>query len=309
MQIIDTLTVNTTTGATTYTTPVQRRQAIAFAAQVSWAGTGLTTAVTIWASSVKQPVLTTDADWVQQTGATITGPTLGTTGTATATLANAALTWYRLKLVTSAGSGIVTTYTELERQGLGRSSSLDAGGTINGDVTVNGTLTMASGKQLLLPEGSATAPSLAFTAEPSTGISRALTALTLSKAGATVMSSGASLITSAVAHTFNGVVTSNSNTVLNSAFRVAMETVKTVDYALANEDATVVANIPAGGTITLQAAPGTSQRCAFLNLSVNPLTIARNGKTINGVAADKTLAQYASCEMLYDGTGWYVIGN
>lgn len=49
---------------------------------------------------------------------------------------------------------------------------LTSGGTIGGDVTINGSLTMGSGGVVLLDNGSAGTPSLSFASDPDTGVYR-----------------------------------------------------------------------------------------------------------------------------------------
>jgi hypothetical protein len=83
--------------------------------QLDFSGTGLTTAVTIWASNHANPDVTTDTAWVD-ISADVNGiPTITTlTGTDVSMITIprpfSASLHYKVKLVTSAGTGTLNAY-------------------------------------------------------------------------------------------------------------------------------------------------------------------------------------------------------
>lgn len=114
MIVKDTTAVDGTT-TTGYTTPVSHRRRAGLSYQIDWTGTGLTATIKLYASNKREPVLTTDADWVEQTDVTITGPTTSASGQASANIGNANFRWYRLKYTRSAGSGTFVTHAETNK--------------------------------------------------------------------------------------------------------------------------------------------------------------------------------------------------
>jgi hypothetical protein len=62
-------------------------------------------------------------------------------------------------------------------------------------------------------------------------------------------------------------------------------------------------------TTNLPLAPSAERFFIIKNIGANTLTIGRNGKTIDGVAADLTLAQNEFRHLYYDGTGWQILGK
>ena len=105
------ITVDNSSNATKYSTPISQHGATGFSWHLLWTGSGVTTAVTIWASNKPKPSLADDTDWVQQTDITITGPTAQSSYKTSANVGNANFYWYRLKLVTSAGNAVVDNWS------------------------------------------------------------------------------------------------------------------------------------------------------------------------------------------------------
>lgn len=177
-----------------------------------------------------------------------------------------------------------------------------APGTIQGNVTVNGNLTMASGKQILIDDGTLAAPGLAIASVPSTGLYKNGTGFGLGATGTAAIATTSSVVELKRATTCESIMT------INSGLRVDSETVKTISYQVTSSDNLVVMN---GTTLTatLPATPGTSQRLTVKNIDAGNCTIARNGKTIDGGTSDITLATMEAADLHYDGTGWYRLNN
>lgn len=173
---------------------------------------------------------------------------------------------------------------------------LTNGGTIGGDVTINGHITVGSGKQIKLPNGSIGAPSLSWSSDLDSGLYRdSFGAQELVKDGAAVLSASAA----------GGSIATPAVVAVQGRFAVAAESTKTVSYTATDTDSLVIMNVTAAGTLTLPAAPGGNQMLWVKNVGGASLTIARNGKTIDEAAADLTLAIGAQALLTYDGIGWY----
>lgn len=87
-------------------------------------------------------------------------------------------------------------------------------------------------------------------------------------------------------------------------------TVRTANYTAANMDA-LIANTSGGSfTITLPVSPATGTTVVIADpgtWDVNPLTVARNGSTIEGVADDFVLnIKDIRVDLVYDGTTWQI---
>jgi hypothetical protein len=105
--------LDTTTNATRYSEPWRLSAGQCCSVHLEFAGgSGLTVVPTLWVSNKYEPSETDDADWVN-TGVSFTGITAGTSGKEALSIGNAGFKWYRLKLVTSAGSGKASTWVEL----------------------------------------------------------------------------------------------------------------------------------------------------------------------------------------------------
>lgn len=74
-----------------------------FGLHLEWTGTP-TGVLTFWMSDKEQPDLTSDADWVQDTGFAPTNPA-GSAGKMRDDVANANARWKRIKYVNASGSG------------------------------------------------------------------------------------------------------------------------------------------------------------------------------------------------------------
>lgn len=201
-----------------------------------------------------------------------------------------------------------------------KASGLDltSGGTITGNLVVTGTLgagattvttlapsgnlTMAATKQILADAGTTAAPGYAFSGAASTGFHA-------NGGNPVIARSAAAVVTCSSGNAnFTSNVTSSNDLVAARAVLLEPEAVKVVNYQVTNSDAIVIMN---GTTLTatLPATPATNQMLWVKNVDAGSCTIARNGKTIDGAAADITLLTLTSTLLVYNGTGWYRIGN
>lgn len=93
--------------------------------------------------------------------------------------------------------------------------------------------------------------------------------------------------------------------------RVVNTSTKSADYSLTNGDYFIIA--ASGGavrTMTLPASPVQGQLYWILRNGANNVVVARNGKNINGAAADFTITNdLYSVGFIYDGAGWLTIKN
>jgi hypothetical protein len=178
-------------------------------------------------------------------------------------------------------------------------STLLAGAVIRGG-TIAGTLMQTAG-QLLLRAGAVNDLPLAFVGATDDGVYH-------TGNNAAIASEGVNRLG----------VTSPLNVVpplaVNAGLRVDAESVKTGAYTVTGTDAVILTNSSAGGfTVTLPAAPATAQMVFIKDVGgnvggANTLTIGRNGKNIDGAAADITLpAAYAGKLLFYDGAAWWVL--
>lgn len=111
--------LDTTTNATVYSEPWRCSAGSVCSTHVEFAGgSSLTTVVTLWVSNKYEPSESNDDDWVN-TGVSYTGITTGTSAKEAQAIGNAGFKWYRLKFVTSNGTGKASAWVELT--GLGRS--------------------------------------------------------------------------------------------------------------------------------------------------------------------------------------------
>ncbi len=89
---------------------------------------------------------------------------------------------------------------------------------------------------------------------------------------------------------------------------------KTAAYTVTSSDHTIFCDSTAGAfTVTLPAAPATGQIVIIkkTGTDANTVTIGRNGKNIEGAAADLTLTSITRpCyELQYDGTAWWILST
>src|SRR5262245_37279173 len=87
--------------------------------------------------------------------------------------------------------------------------------------------------------------------------------------------------------------------------------VKSVNYNVTTADTVLVASGGAGAlTFTLPASPVANQRIELGNSNgANTLTLARNGNTINGAAADLVIAANKGATIYWvPGSGWFTVG-
>lgn len=96
-----------------------------------------------------------------------------------------------------------------------------------------------------------------------------------------------------------------------SESRTKEYTEKTANYTLTNTDAGLIYGDTDGGdfTLTLPAAPTDGLHFTITNTgsSGNTLTIARNGKTINGQSEDLPIGDSVSVTLHYTINGWIII--
>lgn len=110
-KIMDAVTVDNTTNATKYSQPFSMQYGTVGSLHFEWTGTPTST-ITLWESNKGEkpgmnPSTSSDADWVQNTDITFTGPA-GGASKGLYNFGNAGARWYRVKVVTSAGSGTFT---------------------------------------------------------------------------------------------------------------------------------------------------------------------------------------------------------
>lgn len=151
--------------------------------------------------------------------------------------------------------------------------------------------------QLLLADGLAATPGLAFVNDPDTGLRRSAANTVQHVVGGT----------DAVQVNLGGLQSSLS-LVVNDRLRITPESIKTVDYGIGNVD-TVVIMDGTSLTATLPASPGTNQVVFIRNQNAgSSLTVARNAQNINGAASDLTVAASTSVRLIHvTGSGWYAI--
>ena len=163
-----------------------------------------------------------------------------------------------------------------------------------------------SAGQVQIGDGTAGVPAVGFKNDTDTGVYRSGGELKLGHSAGEIVGLAAASIATA-----SGIgMTSTGNFQASSAFRVAAETKKTINYTATATDSIVVMDDGGGAalTLTLPAAPGSNQILWFRNQGTSNLTIARNGKNINGVAANLTIAAGGQGVLVYDGTEWWRIG-
>lgn len=178
--------------------------------------------------------------------------------------------------------------------------SLLSGGTIAGNLTVDGTLTMGAGRQVRLDPGTLATPGLAFTDATTSGLYRTASGPSLGNAGTAIARASASTL-----DVINDL-TVTGRTTINSGLRVDGESTKTISYTATNTDVFVVMN-GVTLTLTLPATPGPEQLLWVKNIAATTVTVARNGSTIDGAAADYSLLTTTAVLMYYDGAGWFVL--
>lgn len=189
-------------------------------------------------------------------------------------------------------------------QGSAGGLDLTSGGTITGDLSVTGAVTAGTGivlsaGKLNVPAGTAALPSIIFNSVTDCGLSSPSGVLSLSRGG----TAGASLDSTGSFRTKNVVGISEFGAYNVGELRQTRIVTKTANYTVLNTDAVVVMN-NTGLTATLPAAPKSDQMVFIRNLDAGNLTIGRNGKNIDGAAADLTVATGVGVLLQYDGTSW-----
>jgi hypothetical protein len=106
----------------------------------------------------------------------------------------------------------------------------------------------------------------------------------------------------------------DTGTAINVTLTQALPSILTVTttYAVAATDNTILCDATAAGfTSTLPASPTTGKVYSFkkIDASGNTCTLSSNGKNIDGAASYATSTQYASVQIQYNGTTWYVIAS
>lgn len=184
-------------------------------------------------------------------------------------------------------------------------------GTIAGDVTVNGNMTMGSGKVLTVDSGTGaggTAP-LTFRGCGSTTGLYASTAdqISVTRLGAQQCNlSSASGVVAVTTMTCSATLQLNGSLLVAGAFRRQPGSAKTSSYVLLSTD-----NIMVAGTgcsvVTTPASPSTGQSIIVMNQSGGAVTLTANsGQTIDG-ASTATLADNSmtNLQLANDGLTWY----
>jgi len=103
--------------------------------------------------------------------------------------------------------------------------------------------------------------------------------------------------------TINGTATARNETIITGAGNYS---VQASDYVI-----TINKTVPEVTTVTLPACPSASRSLIVKDGAGNaasfPITIAGNGKTIDGASNYVISANYGSVELIYNGTQWNVI--
>jgi len=186
-----------------------------------------------------------------------------------------------------------------------------SGNYISGNITVNGDLTMGSGKVLTVDSGTgATAPSLRFRgSDPGTGFyASSADRVSLARAGTLAFFVDTAGLQSNVPHVFASSLTAQQSAIFQSSFRLSKETTKTSNYTATTTDA--ILNFLTGATdLLLPDVPGTDQMLWVKNRTGGNLTItAGAGDSIDG-AATLVLANGAQALIHFDGgTTWNRLG-
>ncbi len=186
------------------------------------------------------------------------------------------------------------------------SATITGAATVGTTLGVTGTSTLAAANlsgNLVIPDGTAAAPSLGFSSVPTSGLYRSTTGVGVAATGVAAMTS-----TSTPAVSIAGTLSTSGTLTVNAAFRVAAETTQTADYPVTTSD-TIVIMSGTSLTATMPSTPGTSQMVWIKNIDATSLTVARNGKTIDGAAADDTILTGQSMLYQYNGTGWHKLGG
>lgn len=212
----------------------------------------------------------------------------------------------RQTIAAAATVGNLTVSGTLSVAGTSTLAAVNASGTVAaaGAVTVGTTLGVTG--ITTLAAGTLAAPSLTFTGSAANTGFYASTAdqIQMGRSGVaaiTLTASGGVAVSSAM--TTNGAV------ILAAAFRPQSGATQTNDYTMLTTDRAIAMNVTAGGTMTMPATPLSGLLYwPCLNMSANPLTVARNGNTINGAASDVTIAAGAlfMCHWNHQQSTWEV---
>lgn len=101
------------------------------------------------------------------------------------------------------------------------------------------------------------------------------------------------------------------NTFVMPSVGVEAYSIKTANYTITNDDPKIIYGDTDGGdfTLTLPADPddGLMRTITSIGSSANTLTIARNGKTINGQSEDLPIGDNISVTLHYTSQGWIII--
>jgi hypothetical protein len=168
----------------------------------------------------------------------------------------------------------------------------------NGPATFDGDITMGSGKRIVLDDGTLAAPSLVFRSSAAgTGFSaQTADAVVLGRAGVSHLATASGSTTAGVSFIANSHLLSNG-----AAFR-PLPAAFASDSTLNTSGWQIIANAGVS-TLTLPATALSSQQYVIYNRTGGAITIARNGHTINGAAADLSIAAGAVATLqLYSGT-------
>lgn len=189
--------------------------------------------------------------------------------------------------------------------------SVANGGTVAGDLVVNGNLTMGVGKVLTIDSGtgaSGVAPLTARGSAPNSGVYASTPdQFSIARLGLNQMNLSSSGGPSAnTTFTTAGSLVVSSTLILQAALRRVPATPKTSNYVLLATDNKVIAGVGCS-IITTPATPVTGMGLVLLNQSGGAVTLTANsGQTIDG-AGTASLADNSMTllELGADGVTWY----
>ncbi len=233
------------------------------------------------------------------TGAATVGTTLGVTGVAS--FADGAVGAPGIAFGSDPTNGIYLAAADTPAIAAGGVQAFKSTATVT---TLPLGATISAGKQLLLPDGTAGAPSLSWSSETNSGFYYSGSAQQWGKGGATKLS----LETAGVYNT--SVVTTGNNVYFDVGnIRINSLAAQAVNYQVLTSDKIVIMS---GTTLTatLPAAPTADLIVWIKNNDAGTCTVARNGQTIDGAAADITLLAKEACLLHFvSGIGWYILSR
>lgn len=180
-------------------------------------------------------------------------------------------------------------------------NTIAAGATALGNLTVTGDLTMGSGAQIFIDDGTAANPAIAYTSDVDTGLAM------VSSQNALIHSS------SRVVAAASGIARMPAGLAIENFLNFEGKSVKTGAYTVTTLDSIIPVDTNGGAvTITLPPTPNQDQVVIIYDQGgaalTNNITIDRNGKNIDGAASNVTIATNRGARLLqYNGTAWFII--